>query len=383
MDLQTRIAGGIDQIGEHDWNRLDTADNPFLDWRFLAALETSGSVAAENGWKPNHFCVYDGKDLVAAMPAYLKSHSRGEFVFDWAWADAYHRNNLPYYPKLLTAIPWTPVTGPRLLVAGGHEQGVALKKRLIGAAVGFCEKTGLSSWHCNFITPADLDAFSGTDLLNRHDFQFHWHNRGFGEFDDFLLTLKSRKRKNIRQERRQVSEAGVVFSRKSGAELEPADIKFIHDCYCRTFHAHGNLPALSLGCFEMLIASMPESVLAVIASIDGKNLAMSLYFKSPDTLYGRYWGTLLDLPGLHFETAYYQGIEYCIENDLARFESGAQGEHKIARGFEPETTRSCHLILHPGFRGAIADYLKNESEWLDDYRSQVDQQRPFRIASTA
>lgn len=381
MALQARIVDGINRIAEQDWEKLDTAGNPFLNWHFLNALESSQSVAPENGWAPNHFCLFDGDQLVAAMPAYIKSHSRGEFVFDWAWADAYHRNSLPYFPKLLTAVPWTPVSGPRLLVMENHPERVQLQKSLIQTAISFCEKADLSSWHCNFIADSDMDAFTGSELLQRRDCQFHWHNRNFKDFSEFLSTLKSKKRKNIRHERRQVADAGVRFDRKSGGDLSNDDISFMHECYCRTFYAHGNLPALSLDCFRMLVSGMPDSILAVMAYKDDKRLAMSFYLKSDDTLYGRYWGTQEELPGLHFETAYYQGIEFCIEHELVRFESGAQGEHKIARGFEPVATRSFHHIRHPGFRSAIADYLENESEWVDDYQSQVNRQKPFRVVS--
>jgi len=382
MKLQARILDGIKRVPEHHWNKLETSGNPFVNWHFLNALEASGSVAAENGWVPSHFCIYDDDQLLAAMPAYVKMHSRGEFVFDWAWADAYQRHNLPYYPKLLTGIPWTPVAGPRLLVDASHPEHKTLRQALVSAALQFCQKAELSSWHCNFTTGADNESFRGRDLLHRKDFQFHWHNHDFAGFDEFLSTLKSKKRKNIRHERLQVAKAGVRFERKTGGELAGEDIRFMHDCYCRTFHEHGNLPALSLDCFEMLVATMPESILAVIASMDDEPLAMSLYFKGDDTLYGRYWGTRQDLPGLHFETAYYQGIEYCIEHGLKRFESGAQGEHKIARGFEPVATSSYHHIRHPGFRDAISDYLANEMEWLDDYRSQVNQHMPFRKAAS-
>jgi predicted N-acyltransferase len=360
MKQLTRSVDRIQEIDEQQWDRLDTADHPFLSWRFLNALEASGSVAAANGWQPNHLCIFESDRLVAAAPSYIKSHSRGEFVFDWAWADAYHRN-------------------PRLLVATDHSQPEVLRERLIQSALSACEASGMSSWHCNFVnTPQDLDAFAESGLLKRRDFQFHWHNRGYSSFDEFLSAMKSKKRKNIRHERRQVAAAGIRFERKSGGELKPDEIHFIHRCYRRTFHAYGNHPALSLPCFEMLVANMPDNILAVIALQDDEPLAMSFYLLGGGVLYGRYWGTVRELPGLHFETAYYQGIEYCIEHGLARFESGAQGEHKIARGFEPVNTCSFHHIRHEGFRAAIADYLEHESEWLDGYRSEVARREPFR-----
>ena len=381
MKPTPRTVDGIDRIGARQWERLETGGNPFLDWAFLESLEASESVAPENGWQPHHLCLYEGEDLVAAAPTYLKAHSSGEFVFDWAWADAYHRNQFEYYPKLLTAVPWTPVTGPRLLVAKEHPDPEGLRKALIDLALERCESLGLSSWHCNFVEEPDLTAFTASELLARTDCQFHWHNRGYGDFDDFLATLKSKKRKNIRHERRQVQEAGIRFVHRHGGALRKEEIAFIHQCYRSTFHAHGNFPALNLECFERLARSMDEKMIAVIALEDDNPLAMSLYFTGAGTLFGRYWGTLEDVPGLHFETAYYQGIEYCIEHALERFESGAQGEHKLARGFEPAKTRSFHYIAHPGFRAAIGEYLKREGEWLDDYRADVNQRRPFRVVS--
>ncbi|MDX1556315.1 MAG: GNAT family N-acetyltransferase [Xanthomonadales bacterium] len=376
-----RTVDGISRIGARQWQGLDTRGNPFVSWPFLYSLEASGSVATENGWQPHHLCLYEGDQLVAAAPTYLKSHSRGEFVFDWAWADAYHRNQVAYYPKLLTAVPWTPVAGPRLLTARKHPDPGRLRQRLIAYALERCEAQGLSSWHCNFMRPEEAEACAGTELLPRRDWQFHWHNRGYADFDDFLATLKSRKRKKIRQERRRVSDAGVRFEWLSGADLDQDMTRFVHLCYRRTFHAHGNYPALNLECFERFFSAMPEQVLAVIAYKDGSPLAMSLSFIGDDALYGRYWGTLEDLPGLHFETAYYQGIAFCIDHGLERFESGAQGEHKIARGFEPVKTRSYHHIAHPAFRAAIAQYLEREAEWLDDYRIELNQHRPFRVVS--
>ncbi len=383
MKLTARTVDGMARIGARQWQGLDTRGNPFVDWPFLHSLEASGSVAASNGWQPNHLCLYEGEQLVAAAPSYIKSHSRGEFVFDWAWADAYHRSGLEYYPKLLTAIPWTPVAGPRLLVASGHPQAEALKARLIEYGRARCEALGLSSWHCNFVEADDTGVFAGTQLLARRDWQFHWHNCEFGSFNDFLATLKSKKRKNIRQERRQVAQRGVRFERLGGAALDKPTIAFIHHCYRSTFHAHGNHPALTPAFFEQLAANMPEQVLAIVAFMDDEPLAMSLFLVGRECLYGRYWGTLQDMPGLHFETAYYQGIEYCIERGLQRFESGAQGEHKIARGFEPVRTHSYHFVAHPAFRTAIEKYLEHEGEWLDNYRLAIDQHRPFRVVSGA
>lgn len=383
MKYTARTVDGMARIGAREWNRLDTQGNPFLSWAFLSGLESSSSISAENGWQPHHLCIFEGKRLLAAAPSYLKMHSRGEFVFDWAWADAYHRNQLDYFPKLLTAVPWTPVAGPRLLVARDHPNPAELRKALVELALLSCDDLSLSSWHCNFVAGDDRAALESVALLQRRDCQFHWHNRGYKTFDDFLATLKSKKRKNIRQERRQVAGYGIHFEHKQGGVLNDQDIRFIHRCYRRTFHAHGNHPALSRECFKTLARDMPQSMFAVFAYEGDEPLAMSLFFQGAGVLYGRYWGTLRDVPGLHFETAYYQGIGYCIAQGLQRFESGAQGEHKIARGFEPARTRSFHFIAHEGFRAAIAEYLDREGEWMDEYRSQIDQHIPFKAVATS
>lgn len=388
MNFQPRTVDGIDRIGVRQWEELDSADNPFLNWHFLHALEASGSVSTETGWQPNHICLFEGQRLVAAAPSYIKTDSRGEFVFDWAWADGYHRAGLPYYPKLLTAVPWTPVSGPRLLVARDHPDPQGLRNALIETALAQCNETGMSSWHCNFVTEPDIEALSRDDLLLRKDYQFHWRNHDFRNFNEFLSTLKSKKRKNIRQERQQVEATGIRFEERKGNELDDDDIRFIHQCYRRTHHAHGNHPALTPDCFARFIKSMPDNILVIIAS-DGvgvaseshenhDRLAMSLFLKGGDTLYGRYWGTLREVPGLHFEAAYYRGIEHCIRHGLKRFESGAQGEHKIARGFTPVRTCSAHFIRHDGFRSAIRDYLDHEADWLDGYRGEIGKHEPFR-----
>ena len=377
MKLSLRTIDGVSKIDAAQWRRLERKSNPFLSWAFLNCLEESGSVAGDNGWQPHHLCVFEGEDLVAAAPTYIKSHSRGEFVFDWAWADAYHRSQLNYYPKLLTAVPWTPVSGPRLLVARDHPAEAELRMKLVELGIEQCGELGLSSWHCNFIDGSDRGSLVELELLERTDCQFHWHNRGYSDFREFLFTLKAKKRKNIRQERRSVKSAGVSFKFKTGGELEAHEIEFVFACYQRTFLAHGNYPALNIDCFRQMAATMPGSLLVNLARRNGELLAMSAYFLEGEALYGRYWGTVEDLPGLHFETAYYQGIEYCIRNGLKRFESGAQGEHKIARGFEPVTTRSFHYIAHPGFRLAISEYLRKEAEWVSGYRGEVERHQPF------
>lgn len=345
---------------------------------FLGGLESSGSVGALTGWQPHHLALFEKDRLVAFAPTYIKSNSHGEFVFDWAWADAFRQHQLPYYPKLLTAVPYSPVTGPRLLTQQSHPQAERLRKGLVQLALDDCDKAGFSSWHCNFVSEEDQGALQDSDLLARSDWQFHWRNRGYGSFDDFLAALQSRKRKNIRRERRGVAAAGVQFEWKTGAEIGLDDIEFIHRCYTSTFHAYGNHPALNKRFFTCLAEGLQTGFLVSFAHIDGKRIAMSLFLEGGGRLYGRYWGCTQEIPGLHFEAAYYQGIDYCIENNLDVFESGAQGEHKIARGFMPSRTRSWHHVHHPGFRHAIADFLTRETTWLDGYRDELMAHSPYR-----
>jgi len=378
VSFSSRIIGDFGSIRPDAWAALDHRDNPFLSHAFLSALESSGSISTASGWTPQHLALYEDGDLVAFAPTYLKSHSHGEFVFDWAWADAYQRAGLSYYPKLLTAIPYSPVTGPRLLTRCGHAAPDALRRALVEQALALCSETRLSSWHCNFILSDEQEALESAALLPRRDWQFHWHNEGFADFEDFLEQLRSRKRKNIRRERRQVREAGVEFRWLRGSEVGPAELDFLYRCYIRTFRAYGNHPALTRSFFETVAAKLDERFFVVVATRSGQPLAMSLFLAGGGRLYGRYWGCEEELPGLHFETAYYQGIEYCIRNGIDVFESGAQGEHKISRGFLPRQTRSYHFLREPRFREAVAHYLERELRWMQDYREQLAQHDPYR-----
>ena len=378
MNLTTRIIPDFSSIDQREWDLLNHADNPFLSHAFLAGLESSGSIEQGMGWHPHHLALFEDGKLAAFAPTYAKSNSHGEFVFDWAWADAYHRHNIPYYPKLLSAVPYSPVTGPRLLVRQGHSRPGELRENLVALALAQCADNGFSSWHCNFTSQDDQEVLAQSRLLKRHDWQFHWHNQGYQSFEEFLATLKSRKRKNIRRERRQVSAAGIRFEWKTGLEVSAADLDLVHRCYTSTFHAYGNHPALNRSFFANLAVGLGKRFLVSIASDDRQALAMSLFLVGGGRLYGRYWGSVSEIPGLHFEAAYYQGIEYCIRNGLDVFESGAQGEHKISRGFTPSKTRSFHYIGNPAFRNAIADFLSRESVWLREYRDQLSTHDPFR-----
>ncbi len=378
MKTVPRIITDFSKIDERDWDQLDHEDNPFLSYAFLNALEASASITADSGWQPHHLGLYQGEHLVAFAPTYIKSHSHGEFVFDWAWAAAYQRHGLPYYPKLLTAIPYSPVTGPRLLVKSGHPDAGLLRRALVDLAIDECKTREFSSWHCNFCNDTDSAALDTESLLARRDWQYHWFNQDYHSFDDFLGQLRSRKRKNIRRERRQVSESGIRFEWKGGAELSPQDHEFVFFCYQNTFMAYGNHAALQAGFFRDIAKNMPDHVHVLLAIRDEQPIAMSFFLSGGGRLYGRYWGCMEEVPGLHFETAYYQGIEFCIEHGIRVFESGAQGEHKISRGFVPSKTRSFHLVRNQAFRDAIAEFLSRENDGLDEYRAQLAAHDPFR-----
>ncbi|MEE8340277.1 MAG: GNAT family N-acetyltransferase [Xanthomonadales bacterium] len=378
MKTVPRIITDFSTIDERDWARLDHGDNPFLSYAFLNALEASTSISADSGWQPHHLGLYQGDDLVAFAPTYIKFHSHGEFVFDWAWASAYQRHGLPYYPKLLTAIPYSPVTGTRLLVKTGHPEAGLLRQALVDLAIGECNTRNLSTWHCNFCSDTDAAALDNEPLLARRDWQYHWFNQDYQCFDDFLSQLRSRKRKNIRRERRRVSESGIRFEWKCGTELSQRDHEFVYACYQSTFMAYGNHPALQAGFFRDIAKNMPGRVHVLLAMRDDQAIAMSFFLSGGGRLYGRYWGCMEEVPGLHFEAAYYQGIEYCITHGIRVFESGAQGQHKISRGFVPSQTRSFHLVRNEAFREAIAQYLTRENQGLDEYREQLAAHDPFR-----
>ena len=378
MSLDARVIEKFSAVERADWERLGHRDNPFLSYAFLAGLEETGSIGEDSGWHPHHLAVYENGRLAAFAPTYAKDNSHGEFVFDWAWADAYRRNGLPYYPKLLTGVPYTPVTGPRLLVRRDHSNPAALKGALYRMALESCRDGDHSTWHCNFVNDEDFDVLKDTALLQRHDWQFHWFNRGYGDFDDFLATFRSRKRKNIRRERKQVAATGVRFHWKSGGEITEDELDFVYFCYIDTFRNYGNYPALKKSFFRLIAGQLGERFQVVFAQMDDEQIAMAVFLAGGGRLYGRYWGSTVEIPGLHFETAYYQGIEFCIANGLEVFESGAQGEHKIARGFVPTKTRSCHHVEHPLFRRAIAEHLEREKAWIDGYREQLDDKIPYR-----
>lgn len=370
--LRLRRHEGLAQIPAAAWDRLRPDDNPFLSHAFLEGLERHGCIQPELGWQPWHLTAWRGEELVGALPCYAKGNSHGEFVFDWSWAEAYARYGLDYYPKLLAGVPYSPVTGPRLLAADD-----AVARGLLDGLREHCGDQGFSSAHVNFVAAAQARWFGDARWLERNDWQFHWHDAGYRDFDDFLAALQPKKRKNLRQERAKVAAQGVQLTVLHGDELDEDDWRFVYDCYVSTFEHKGNYPALSADFLRHLGRAMPRSVVVFLARRQGRRVAMALCLRSADTLYGRYWGCSEEIPGLHFETCYYQGIEYCLRHRLRRFEPGAQGQHKIARGFLPRRTRSFHYIARQDFRTAIASALRREHSELQHWGAQLAAQSPF------
>jgi uncharacterized protein len=376
VNYRTRIVSSLSDIGQPQWDALVAAQengNPFLSFAFLDALHETGCASEDTGWQPQYLTLWHGDQLEAALPLYVKSHSYGEYVFDWAWADAYRRNGLDYYPKLLSAIPFTPVSGSRLLA-----RNTAAQAALLDALCALQRNSGLSSAHVLFPPEAQAQALESAGFMLRAGVQFHWLNQGYRDFDDFLETLDRKKRKNIRAERRKVSEADIGFRQVPGSAATEADWRFFKRCYDHTYAAHYSTPYLNLDFFLRLGATMPQHLLLIVAERAGKPIASSLVVHDDQTLYGRYWGALEDVPFLHFETAYYQPLEFCIARRIACFEGGAQGEHKMARGFLPQKTWSAHWLAHPAFADAIEHFLRRESGGIDAYIDELGERNPFK-----
>lgn len=373
----------LEAIDAGEWNAL-VGDFPFLRHEFLVALERHGCVGREFGWRPHYLILRDGPDapIAAATPTFLKGNSYGEFVFDFAWAHAYERHGLAYYPKLIAAAPYTPATGPRLLVAPGRDHA-ATAAALVDAACRHCDEMQWSSLHWLFPHERDGTTLREQGLLLRTDIQYHWTNPGYRDFDDFLDRFTSRKRKKARRERRRVAEQGISLSWRHGHEMDSSEWALAHHFYEATFERKWSLPVLTRGFFEEIGRTMGEQIVVVFAHHGGRDVAGAILFRGGDTLYGRYWGCDADYHSLHFEACYYQGIDYAIAHGLRRFEPGAQGEHKIARGFLPVYTQSAHWIRHPRFREAIADYLERERALMEDRHRALEAESPFRVAGEA
>ncbi|SDW36149.1 hypothetical protein SAMN04487960_102267 [Marinobacter mobilis] len=380
-ELTLETVTTIDDIPEAAWDRFSSAGNPFLRHRFFAALEHSGCTTQASGWQPCHLLIKLDGVLAGVAPAYLKNHSMGEYVFDWGWADAYQRHGLPYYPKLLIAVPFTPAQGPRLLL--DPQQRQRMTPAMIQHALDLLiSRLGAHSWHLLFPDQADQSLLDSPGSLHRLGCQFHWHNRGYHQFDDFLATLTSRKRKSIRRERRQVSEQGIRFEHYPGTDLSGAALSTFYQYYQATYFKRGQRPYLNLSFFRALQREQPEQLHLIMAEKDGDWIAGALFLIGADTLYGRYWGCLEEYNHLHFETCYYQGIELAIALGLARFDAGAQGEHKLIRGFEPTLTHSWHGVAHPDFRQAIGNFCREEADQVRGYRNEAMTLLPFHKGAT-
>ncbi len=371
------LLSGIAGIGAGEWNGLGAAASPFMRHEFLAALEDTGCIGAAAGWQPRYLILRDAHGPAAAVASFIKNHSYGEFVFDFAWARAYERIGRRYYPKLTVAAPFTPATGPRLLVRPDLDGG-AYAERLLAALEQRASGSGVSSVHALFLDEPARRACEARGWLLRRDCQFHWVNRGYAGFEDYLASFTAEKRKKVRRERRRVVEAGVHFQTRSGAELEPAVLARVYALHRDTFLRHGHEPYLSLEFFTQVARTMPESLMVKLALHGRTVVAAAIFFVGTDTLYGRYWGAAADYHSLHFETCYHQGIEFCIERGLSRFEPGTQGEHKVSRGFEPAFTWSAHFIADERFRAAIAAYLAEEGAAVQAYAHEVQQHVPYR-----
>ena len=365
-----QVVGSLAGIRAADWNALADG-NPFTRHEFLSALVETGCAAARTGWQPQFILLKRGERLAGAMPLFVKSHSYGEYVFDWAWADAYERHGVEYYPKLLCAVPFTPVAGPRLLARDD-----AARQTLVAAALEAARE--FSSLHVLFPHPREAQLLENAGMLMRRTVQFHWTNEGYADFDDFLSRLTQKRRKIIRQERRRVRESGVTFRWLRGAEIERRDWEFFERCYRRTYAAHRSKPYLNLEFFLRLGASLPEHTLLIIAEREARPVAAAFDLVADGVLYGRYWGALEHIPLLHFEACYYQAIEFAIAHRLERFEGGAQGEHKMFRGLLPTETVSAHWLAHPRFARAIEDYLERESAGVARYVDELNEHSPFK-----
>lgn len=382
-DYVIRVLASPSDIDPQAWNALLAAQpepSPFMRHEYLAAMHDSGSASPERGWTPQFVTLWRGEVLEAACALYLKDHSYGEYVFDWAWANAYEQHGLAYYPKAVVAAPFTPVPGARLLARDAPSRTL-----LVQALVAVCKEQELSSLHLLFGADADIAGCTEAGLMLRHTVQFHWTNTqpGYTDFDTFLASLSHDKRKKIRQERRKVAEAGVSFRWSRGTDISTADWDFFYRCYERTYREHGNPPYLTRDFFQRMADTLPEAWLLFVAERDGRPIATSLIALSTDeaqplVAYGRYWGALERVDCLHFEACYYQPIAWCIAHGAVRFEGGAQGEHKMARALMPVRTTSAHWLAHPSFADAVERFLEREGAGIENYMDHLGERSPFK-----
>jgi predicted N-acyltransferase len=384
--MHCKFYSNIADIPASLWDGLFDSQNPFVQHAFLLALEESGCVSAENGWQPQHILLMDEDKPLAVMPLYAKNNSYGEFVFDWGWAEAYERHGLNYYPKLVTAIPFSPVAGPRIGVSTGAEPKDVFTA-LLNALHQLSASHLYSSWHLLFpgirLQAALLDMKDEGAFLHREAVQFHWFNRDYNDFADFLATLRSSRRKNLKRERRKVAEQGITVQRKIGTDISDEEWQGFYHCYMSTYRKRsGHDGYLNRDFFDRLRETMASQLMLVVARCDEEIVASSLFLYDSRHLYGRYWGALKDVSCLHFEACFYQGIEFCIEHGLQKFDPGTQGEHKLMRGFEPVKSASYHWIANTQFRSAIAEFLNHEKRSTDQYQQQAESLLPYKKTDT-
>lgn len=369
-------------IPASDWAALDSAADPFASQAFLGTAEKVGASGTAMGWQARHLALRTDGVMVGLLPLYLRSHSFGDFSRDWNWPSAWQRAGLAYYPKLVSGIPYTPSPGPRLLIRTGLDRQT-VAPALIEAAIEVTRRLKASSWQCLFVEEEDRAALADAGLLMRRGVQFHWFNHGYGDFDDFLAGFTSAKRKKLKRERRAVAESGLRLEVRHGDEIDAALWESIHRQYRDTFFRYGNHPAFPAEFFPEVARRLGRQVVVFLAWRGDTPMASAICYRDAATLYGRHWGTEIEVPGLHFELCYYQGIDYCIRHQLARFEPGAQGEHKLARGFEPVPTWSAFWIADPGMRRAVADFISREDAAMQDYEAETAAHLPFRQGNTA
>ncbi len=379
--MYTEIVDNISVVNPKDWDALTDNHNPFLAYAFLSGLERTGCVCETTGWSPQHVLVYRNssrRDLIGAVPMYLKYHSYGEYVFDWAWANAYHRTGLDYYPKLLVAIPFTPVTGPRLLTTRSTAERKPVFDAVIDRACQHAHSLDVSSLHWLFTDDESTHALRERDFMTRIGNQFHWHNNNYKDFDQFLSAFNAKNRKKTKRERRRVHEAGIRIETLTGNELTQQHWDLMYRFYRCTVMNHGAYAYLNRDFFDWLASEMAQQVVLILAREGARYVAGALNFKGDNALFGRYWGALENFDGLHFETCYHSAIEYCIEHDLQRFEAGAQGEHKMSRGLIPTKTYSLHWLSNPRFANAVAESLDRETRELHRYTQVLRAHSPYR-----
>lgn len=378
ISMKVRLINHINDVSREDWNGLTGLEYPFIRYEFLHALENCQCVSTETGWEPQHCLVYDDDDkLLALMPMYRKKHSHGEYVFDFEWASAYRQHGLSYYPKWLTAIPFTPCEGERVFVKADVDKTTIIKL-ILDTITERAEENNISTWHCLYPTLLETNMLRSANLTIREGVQFRWKNKGYRDFRDYLDTFNSKKRKNLLRERRCISEQGITLNQIHGSDITEQQWLIFYQFYQLTYLKRGNPPYLNLAFFREIAETMPEQLLLILAVKDDVYVGAAFSLIGGDSFYGRYWGCYDEFNSLHFEACYYQGLEYCIDHGLQRFDSGAQGEHKISRGFEPVTTYSAHWICDPEFATAIDTYTNREARLMEEYRQSAAELLPFK-----